>query len=145
MVERALRHIARDLPADRAETVEPAAIHSQHLALGLLGVCHEPAVEQMATARNVGQQRGEEPASAAFGRGNAELERLSEVEDAVGPREHLVGHRGGKGIGGFSHAGLIAPARWRFRPGLPSGPSLRAKRGASVRKRPFTTSPVRTP
>ena len=72
----------------------------QHLVLGVLGVSHVAALEDVGAARQVGEERGQQAARAALGRRQhqAALGRLP--ENGLG---QFV-HRGGNGgVQGFSH------------------------------------------
>lgn len=67
LVDSALRHGNGDIAADRAARFDPILGDTKQFALGRFTIDHETALERMARALYVGEQRSEQTAGAAFG------------------------------------------------------------------------------
>ena len=88
--EAALRHCQRDIPADRPAILDQLALDSEQVAFGCVGIGDETALERMAAARDIGQQRGKQTAGAAFGGRQSQFPFACSPEHGVGQLRDAV-------------------------------------------------------
>src|SRR5947209_7184230 len=91
--ERALSHRARDDFRNGIVAVQQLRIDSQELGLRLPGVSDEAPVEPVAAALDVGEQRSEHAAGAAFGSRDLELTVADRVHQPVRLLVQMIGKR----------------------------------------------------
>ena len=126
--ERAFGHRQRAGLGDRAVAGEDRLADAEQLALGLVGVDDEAALEGVRAAFDVGQHRGDEPAGAALGGGEPEPEVAGAREHPPDRVLHVPGQvdRLGLGHGAFLTARLsyvgAPPAPQAQRCGNPEDP-----------------------
>ena len=107
--------------ADGAPRFDQREVHAEQLALGRIAVGHEAALETAAQPLDVGQQRGEQAAAAALGRGDGQAGALGLVQEGrrllgqpIGRVGKIVAHRADNDVRG---PGVPGPSRRCAQPG----------------------------